>query len=255
MLNQEWKSDVETQLKQFTEQKKHHTFGLAVKLLDALVRNDRKRVQEYVSTINGTETKLGNKRPINVINELLTVFANRAASRHYETIEKKAKELCLEREDLHYFANDAFERGREKESKLLSSCVNMLDLCSGRLQREIKMWSDLQSKGQVPKPRETTAKELSEPVNTVAGRSVLAEEGIKSEPKDITSGKLLSASELAKAIAQPTDRVETFLRRYRRNHLDCFTETTNRKANEPQFLYYADKVMDELKAKNWPTVE
>lgn len=48
---------------------------------------------------------------------------------------------------------------------------------------------------------------------------------------------LLSAAELAKRIGQPVARVESFLRRYRAKHPDCFIESSCSRRNEPRYLF------------------
>jgi hypothetical protein len=59
-------------------------------------------------------------------------------------------------------------------------------------------------------------------------------------------GTLLSASDLAEHLAQPTDRVETFLRRYRQSHRDCFQEVEHPRRNEARILYRTDDVWPAL---------
>jgi hypothetical protein len=60
---------------------------------------------------------------------------------------------------------------------------------------------------------------------------------------------LMSAADLAKLLGQPTDRVETFLRRYRADHPDCCTEVDSRRTNEPRYLYRTADVWPALVQK------
>jgi hypothetical protein len=48
---------------------------------------------------------------------------------------------------------------------------------------------------------------------------------------------MLSASDLAREIGQPTPRVETFLRRFHKKHPECRHEVDNPRRNEPRYLY------------------
>jgi hypothetical protein len=57
---------------------------------------------------------------------------------------------------------------------------------------------------------------------------------------------LLSAADLARLLGQPTERVDTFLRRFRRARGDCYIEVDNRRKNEPQFLYRTADVLPAL---------
>ena len=55
-----------------------------------------------------------------------------------------------------------------------------------------------------------------------------------------TSGELpmmLSATDLARALEQPTSRVESFLRRFRVDYPDCFVEVDNHRKREARYLY------------------
>jgi hypothetical protein len=57
---------------------------------------------------------------------------------------------------------------------------------------------------------------------------------------------LLSAADLARCVGQPVDRVETFLRRFRAKHIDCFIEVDSPKKNEAQYLYRTEDVLPAL---------
>jgi hypothetical protein len=59
--------------------------------------------------------------------------------------------------------------------------------------------------------------------------------------------QLLSATDLAARLRQPPDRVETFLRRRRASHPDCYIEGDNPRKNEPRYLYRVADV--------WPALQ
>lgn len=59
---------------------------------------------------------------------------------------------------------------------------------------------------------------------------------------------LASAPELAALINQPNDPVESFLRRYRNDHRDCFQPVDNPRRNEPRILYRVADVWEPLQA-------
>lgn len=58
----------------------------------------------------------------------------------------------------------------------------------------------------------------------------------------------LSAADLARRIGRPERAVESFLRRYRESHPDCFTEVTGTRKNEPRVLYRTADVWKPLLA-------
>jgi hypothetical protein len=71
-----------------------------------------------------------------------------------------------------------------------------------------------------------------------------------------TTGELptvLSAADLARALEQPGSRVESFLRRFREDHPDSFTEVDNPRKNEPRYLYRTADVWPalQLQLPNW----
>jgi hypothetical protein len=59
--------------------------------------------------------------------------------------------------------------------------------------------------------------------------------------------ELCSSSDIAALLKQPPDRVDTFLRRYREKHPDCFVPVRSPRRNEPRFLYRTAEV--------WPALE
>jgi len=90
-----------------------------------------------------------------------------------------------------------------------------------------------------------------------------ADEGEKvqqdaAEPSSLAAvpPELLSASDLARWLKQPRGRVETFLRRYRRDHPDCFAPVKARRKNEPARLYRTKVVWPALQAQlaSWRTL-
>jgi hypothetical protein len=71
-----------------------------------------------------------------------------------------------------------------------------------------------------------------------------------------TTGELpamLSAPDLARTLEQPVSRVESFLRRFREDHPDSFTEVDNPRKNEPRYLYRTADVWPALQQQlpNW----
>lgn len=58
----------------------------------------------------------------------------------------------------------------------------------------------------------------------------------------------LSAAELARRVGRDEAAVETFLRRYRKAHPDCFTEVPDTRKNEPRVLYRTADVWGPLVA-------
>src|SRR5262249_7315257 len=59
----------------------------------------------------------------------------------------------------------------------------------------------------------------------------------------------LSAPELARLLGRSVDAVDSFLRRYRKNYLDCFVtlENDDRRRNEAKFRYRVSEV--------WPALQ
>ncbi|HEY7157902.1 MAG TPA: hypothetical protein VH575_28350 [Gemmataceae bacterium] len=60
---------------------------------------------------------------------------------------------------------------------------------------------------------------------------------------------LMSAPDLARALRQPVSRVDSFLRRYRETHPDCFSETDSPRRHEPRRLYRVAVVWPALQAQ------
>jgi hypothetical protein len=69
---------------------------------------------------------------------------------------------------------------------------------------------------------------------------------------------LLSASALASRLQppQPVDRVESFLRTFRKSHADCYVTVNSRRTNEPQYLYRTAAVWPALQERlpRWQTL-
>jgi hypothetical protein len=65
----------------------------------------------------------------------------------------------------------------------------------------------------------------------------------------ITLGGLVSAAELAKRLGLSDDTVDAFLRRYRKDHWDCYIEVPAdyRSTRQPRILYYPAKVIPVLR--------
>jgi hypothetical protein len=61
-------------------------------------------------------------------------------------------------------------------------------------------------------------------------------------PTGVPLAALLSAPDLARQFGLPVDRVESALRRFRKDHPDCFTEVENPRKNEPRYLYRTAEV-------------
>jgi hypothetical protein len=57
----------------------------------------------------------------------------------------------------------------------------------------------------------------------------------------------LSAADLARLLRQPTDRVESFLRRFRKDHPWCCEKMDNARRNEARILYHTAEV--------WPALQ
>lgn len=66
-------------------------------------------------------------------------------------------------------------------------------------------------------------------------------------PEDLPA--LLSAADLSDRLQQPRSRVESFLRRFRKSHRDCYTEADSPRRNEPRYLYRVADVWPALTAK------
>lgn len=58
---------------------------------------------------------------------------------------------------------------------------------------------------------------------------------------------MLSAPDLARLMEQPAKRVESFLRRFRESHPDCYSAVDNPRRNEPRYLYRTADV--------WPALQ
>src|SRR5262245_33188947 len=67
-------------------------------------------------------------------------------------------------------------------------------------------------------------------------------------PADVLPA-MLSASDLAKRIGQPSARVETFLRRFRATNRDCAVEVDNPRKNSAKYLYRTKDVWPALQAQ------
>ena len=61
------------------------------------------------------------------------------------------------------------------------------------------------------------------------------------------SSSLRSVKDLATMLRKPIDAVDSFLRRYRDKHPDCYTVNHSRRKNEPRYLYRVVDVMPVLK--------
>jgi hypothetical protein len=59
-------------------------------------------------------------------------------------------------------------------------------------------------------------------------------------------GAFASASDLARHLGRPVPAVESFLRRSRDNHPDCYVETEGRRRNEPRYLYRVADILPSL---------
>jgi hypothetical protein len=91
-----------------------------------------------------------------------------------------------------------------------------------------------------PDEREQAMRTLSEP-----------QRGEKPETTAEVVPPFLCAADLARCIGQPKSRVETFLRRYREDHPDCFVEVEEggTRKNEPRILYRTADVWPDLLQK------
>ena len=69
------------------------------------------------------------------------------------------------------------------------------------------------------------------------------------EADDLPLGEFLSANDLSGRLPASKDAVESFLRRYRDKHPDCFIENEGRRVNEARYLYRVDEVWPDLKSK------
>jgi hypothetical protein len=60
---------------------------------------------------------------------------------------------------------------------------------------------------------------------------------------------LLSAADLARLTGQSVDKVESFLRRYRRDYPDCYVESESKRKTEPKYLYRTADVLPALQSR------
>jgi hypothetical protein len=83
-------------------------------------------------------------------------------------------------------------------------------------------------------------------------QSLTAEEP-SSDELPMPPGPVYSATDLAGFLKQPDSRVETFLRRYREDHQDCYDEVDSARVNEARFLYHTAAIWPVLvaQAKKW----
>jgi hypothetical protein len=75
-------------------------------------------------------------------------------------------------------------------------------------------------------------------------------------PPEAVLPEMLSASDLAGRLSQPPGRVESYLRKYRREHADCYVRVDNPRRNEPSYLYRTAVVWPALQAQlpRWRTL-
>jgi hypothetical protein len=74
-------------------------------------------------------------------------------------------------------------------------------------------------------------------------------QGARSTEAPAVLPDLLSAADLARRLNQPLRRVETYLRRYRRQHPDCFVRVDCPRRNESRYLYRVVDVWPALVGK------
>lgn len=72
-------------------------------------------------------------------------------------------------------------------------------------------------------------------------------DGAASERPNCDPPILACVADLARCLGQPTGGVETFLRRYRKEHPDCFREVDNPRKNEARYVYRTSDV--------WPALQ
>jgi hypothetical protein len=104
-------------------------------------------------------------------------------------------------------------------------------------------------------PREEPAGEETTPSEPVGEETtpsdVVAADGqqqLSAETPEVPPA-LLAAADLARKLGQPVQRVETFLRRFRVTHPDCFEGVENHRRNEPRILYRTADVWPALQRK------
>jgi hypothetical protein len=100
------------------------------------------------------------------------------------------------------------------------------------------------------KPADSAA--ISTSTNPIHERRGGQESGIPQNAKTPTElvpilPVLLSAADIAKVLRQPKERVESFLRRFRKSNPDCCIEIGNPRRNEPRIFYRTADV--------WPALQ
>jgi hypothetical protein len=89
--------------------------------------------------------------------------------------------------------------------------------------------------------------ELREELRTASPPAQPLPESAPGETLPTPLVQFLSAPDLARLLDQPVPRVETFLRRFREDHRDCFVETGNPRKNEARYLYRTAEVWPALR--------
>jgi hypothetical protein len=132
-------------------------------------------------------------------------------------------------------------------SRAADDAMTFLAECAGQCRTALR---DSQEDNDAP------SGETSSPPVVEAPPVIPANADLRQSLTETVLAELLSAPDLAERLEQPDSRVESYLRKYRKTHVDCYVRVNNPRKNEPSYLYRTAVVWPVLQAQlpRWRTL-